>query len=73
MAFHRTNLRMKKGICLQIMLNLGIYVVISILASPYHLLLIYVKYISIGLNFAEKNVWGLRPPRVPKLGTIPIK
>jgi hypothetical protein len=50
--------------------KLGHYVVISILASPHHPWLTYVKYICNGLNFAEKNIWGLRPLRVPKLGTL---
>ena len=46
----------KKGIYLQILLNLGLYVVISILVLPCHLWLIYVQNTSMWLNFAEKNI-----------------
>ena len=47
---------LKKSICLQIMLNLALYVVISILAFPCHLCFIYAKYMSMGHILGEKNI-----------------
>ena len=57
---------LKKSICLQIMLNLALYVVISILASPCHLLMFYIcKIYFRGTYFGWKKYLGSLTPKGP--------
>ena len=58
-------LAFKKGIWLQILLYLSLYVVISTLASPCYLCFVYAKYISLGHNFGEKKCLGSVTPQGP--------